>query len=153
MKKTLLLLLLSFVAGDAGISGAQPPVTQNRQSKDKIKATKTVTGYFKGFEMGDYLHATIKKKNGEESSFFLNQSESVQYFLVAHKNQLLTLTYQIVETFIPEAGGKQTIERLVAVKAGSTTDKAWWKQQQAKSSLSELRQKYEALVQQSTLNN
>lgn len=154
MKKLFPLLLLTFVAGYASINaygqcggGCGP----TNHPKDKVKATKTVKGTFKGFEMGDYIHAVITQANGEETSFFLPHTESVQYFLVAHKDQSLTLTYQVVNSYIPEAGGMQTIERLSMVKAGASTDAAWWKKQRAGSSLSKLRKKYDAMVEQSMI--
>lgn len=153
MKKLLTLLLLSFVAGHLPTAThAQQQSAHHTLQKDKIKATKTVKGKFKGFEVGDYQHAVITKANGEEASFFLGRSESVPYFLVAHKGQTLTLTYQVVDSYIEEAGGVQTIERLVSIKAGTLTDAAWWKKERAGSSVSNLRKKYDAMVEQARLN-
>ncbi len=153
MKKLILLLLISFALGHAGATGTRHVLAQKGQPKDKIKETKTITGTLKGFQSGDYMHAVITKDDGEETSFFLPTTESVQYFLVAHKGQPLTLTYQVVDSYIEEAGGVQTIERLMAVKSGNLTDAAWWKKQRASYSLTGLRKKYEAMVYESMLND
>lgn len=152
MKKFLPLLLLSFIACSASVAAYGQCGAPSRQPKDKIKATKTLQGSFRGFVQGDYLHAAIKKEHGDEVSLFVGESESVTYFLVAHKDEFLTLTYQVVDAYIPEAGGRQTIERLVAVKSGKLTNAEWWRQQKAKSSVAKLRKKYDALVEQSMLH-
>lgn len=151
MKKLFPLLLLMLVTGYASVAAYGQCCGPVRHPKDKIKATKTVTGTFKGFEVGDYIHAVITKKNGQDVSFFLPQNESVQYFLVAHKDETLTLTYNVVSSWIEEAGGMQTIERLATVKSGIETNAAWWKKQRAGSTLSKLRKKYDAMVEQATL--
>ncbi|MBV9960545.1 MAG: hypothetical protein JO360_19105 [Acidobacteria bacterium] len=152
MKKVFPLLLLMLVAGYASVSAYGQCCGPVNHPKDRIKATKTVTGTFKGFEVGDYIHAVITKKNGQEVSFFLPQTESVQYFLVTHKGEELTLTYHVVSSWIEEAGGMQTIERLATVKSATETNAAWWKKQRAGSSLSKLRQKYDAMVEKATIN-
>lgn len=151
MKKLFPLLLLSFVACYASITTYAQCGGPVKHPKDKIKATKTITGTFKGFEMGDYIHAVITKDNGKEVSFFLPQNESVQYFLAAHKGDSLTLTYHVMSSYIEEAGGMQTIDRLATVKSGTETDASWWKKQRAGSSVSKLRKKYDAMVEKSTL--
>jgi hypothetical protein len=152
MKKLFPLLLLALVASYASMTTyAQCGCGPSTHPKDRVKATKTITGTFKGFEVGDYIHAVITKANGKEASFYLPQTESVQYFLVSHKGETLTLTYQIVSSYIEEAGGMQTIERLSAVKSGTLTNAAWWKKQRAGSSLSKLRTKYDAMVEQATI--
>jgi hypothetical protein len=45
----------------------------------------------------------------------------------------------------------QTIDRLAVVKSGTETDASWWKKQRAGSSVSKLRKKYDAMVEQATL--
>jgi hypothetical protein len=153
MKKPRLLLLLAFAAILAS-STMKPQQTfaQCGGPPDKIKSTKTVKGTFKGFEVGDYMHAVIIKTNGEETSFFMGHNESLQYFLVTHKNQPLIISYQVVDSYIPEAGGVQTIERMSGVRAGTLTDVAWWKQERKGKSVSNLRKKYDAMVAKAQLN-
>jgi hypothetical protein len=152
MKKLFPLLLLTFVAGYASVTTYAQCCGPTTHPKDRVKATKTITGTFKGFQMGDYMHAVITKANGKEVSFFLPHTESVQYFLAAHKGEQLTLTYQVVSSYIEEAGGMQTIERLSAAKSGTETNATWWKKQRAGSSVSKLRTKYDAMVEQATLS-
>jgi len=153
MKRPLLLLLAAFAMTLAtAVLPSQQTFAQCGGLPDKIKATKTVIGSFKGFEVGDYMHAVITKTNGKEVSFFLGHNESIQYFLVTHKGQQLTITYQIVDSFIEEAGGVQRIERISAVRAGTLTDAAWWRQQRKGSSVSKLRAKYDEMVAKAQLN-
>lgn len=153
MKKPIVLLLLSFVAILAfAESNSQQAFAQCGGPPDKIKATSTVKGTFKGFEVGDYMHAVIVKSNGKEASFYLNPSESLQYFLVTHKGEPLTITYQVVDSYIEEAGGVQRIERISAIRSGATTNTTWWKKQRAGSSLSKLRAKYDEMVNKARLN-
>src|SRR6266550_4850568 len=75
---------------------------QRKRHPDRVRETKTLEGSFVNFELGDYLHATIRKPDGQTISFFLIKP-GMEYFLVLHKNEPLVLTYQIVDTYIPEA--------------------------------------------------
>jgi len=153
MKRPLVLLLIAFALTFAtAMLPSQRTFAQCGGPPDKIKATKTVAGSFKGFEVGDYMHAVITKTNGKEVSFFLGHNESIQYFLVTHKGQQLTITYQIVDSYIEEAGGVQRIERISSVRAGTLTDAAWWRQQRKGSSVSKLRTKYDEMVAKAQLN-
>lgn len=147
MKKPLVLLLMAFaLVLVSTVLTSQQTFAQCGGPPDKIKATKTVTGSFKGFETGDYVHAVIVKANGKESSYFLGHNESLQYFLVTHKGQPLTITYQVVSSYIEEAGGMQTIDRISVVKAGALTDAAWWRQERKGKSVTKLRAKYDDMV-------
>jgi hypothetical protein len=103
-----------------------------------------------GFEVGDYLHAIVRRSNGERVSFFLTKP-GIQYFLVLRKDELLELTYQVVDTYIPEAGGMETIKRLIAAKASGQTYAAWWKDIGTKFTMTQLRRKYDPLVEASTI--
>jgi hypothetical protein len=116
MKRGIVLVLLVVSVCCLSVTSI---LAQNRKP-DRIRATKTIQGSLVGFEFGDYLHATIKKTNGEEQSFFLNKP-GLDYFLALHKDEPLELTYQIVDTYIPEAGGMQKIERLTSAKSGKIT--------------------------------
>ncbi len=124
---------------------------QDRQPPDKVKATRTLRGSFVGFEMGDYMHAEIRKTNRKRVSFFMGQPESLRYFLAANKGKSLLLTYQVVDSYIPEAGGVETIERLVAAKSGTESDAAWWKRIRRNSNVDTLRKRYETLVDEATI--
>jgi hypothetical protein len=151
--RTLILSVLFLLTVGCALMVADEQAGAAQQNKpDKVKATKSIKGQFVGFEVGDYMHAVIKKENGEQDSFFIGQSEGIPYFLVTHKDQPLEITYQVVDSYIEEAGGYQTIERIVSVKAGDMTDKQWWKQERAGSSVSKLRKKYDAMVDKARLN-
>ena len=139
---SLLCTILCWNAASAFGQGSRRP--------DKVRETRTIQGRLVGFEFGDYLHVTIRKANDQKVSFFL-MKPGLQYFLALHKSEPLTLTYQIVDTYIPEAGGMEKIERLISAKAGNLTYPVWWKAVRAKSSMAQLENKYDPLVQKSTL--
>jgi len=125
---------------------------QGKRRPDKVRATKAIQGRFVSFEFGDYLHATIKKTDGQEKSFFL-MKRGLEHFLVLHKGEPLALTYQIVDTYIPEAGGMQTIERLTSATAGNLTFEVWWKKIRTKFTLAQIAEKYDSLVEKSTIQH
>lgn len=130
--------------------------SQNRTAKpqhripDKVNSTRTLNGQFVGFEQGDYLHAVLRLKNGTTQSFFLNQP-GMEYFLVTRRGQKMHCVYEVVDSYVQEAGGVVTMERLTAVQAGKETYAGWWKQQQ-KYSFEKLEKKYGALVQKAILS-
>ena len=138
-------LCLAFVTTGVAQGKIHPP--------DKIKATRTVRGTFVGFEMGDYLHAEIRKANGKRVSFFMGEPESLRYFLALNKGKQLMLTYQIVDSYIPEADGMNTIERLVSARIGSETDTQWWRRIRRSGNSEKLRARYEELIERATKSN
>ncbi len=113
--------------------------------KDIIKATKWLRATPIGFETGDYLHAVVKDSKRQERSFFIG-APGVEYFLALHKGKSLVITYQIVSSYIPEAGGRQEIERIKSAKYGKLDSAAWWKAQLKKHSWEELEKKYSPLI-------
>jgi hypothetical protein len=151
--KTLPLFLLLFInAGATPIniaSGLLP--TMAAQNRDRVIATRTVKGTLKGFEVGDYTHAVIKLQNGKEESYYIGGT-GVDYFLALHKGEPMVITYQIVDSYIPEAGGKMKIERISAARAGTETSATWWKKTRAKYSVNQIEKKYGGLVEKYRLN-
>jgi hypothetical protein len=132
-------LLVGILIGWAVLpaAGAAPP-------RDRVKATRSLTGRFLYFEVADYTHAVIRGPAGKKVSFFLRPG--MDYFLALHPAEPLRLTYQVVESFIPEADSTVTIERLSEIRAGRAVYSAWWKQERARRSAAELERKYGALV-------
>ena len=126
---------------------------QQPKRADKVKSTHTLRGSFVEFEMGDYLHAEFRKSTGKRVSFFVGGNESLRYFLAAHRGRRIYFTYQVVEKFIPEAGGVETIERVVAATFGSENDTRWWRRIRRSGNSEKLRVRYEELVERATKNN
>lgn len=112
---------------------------------EKVKATKTITGKFVGFESGDYLHAVIKDSKGEEVDFFIG-GLGLDFFLATHANKTGTFTYQEVEVYMEEAGGRITIARLSKAKVGMETASGWWAAQRKKMSVDAINKKYQPAV-------
>ena len=133
-------------------SGKAPPSAPQKAAppKDKVRATKTVKGVFLGFEVGDYMHTVIKKSNGEKESYYLD-GQGLEYFLALNKGKSVTATYQVVDTYIEEAGGVETVERITAARTDKQTSATWWKQTGSKYTPEQLEKKYGKLVQQATL--
>lgn len=153
MKSPALFLLLSvgIAAASNGGETRRANALPAQQHRDKVISTRTVIGTLKGFEVGDYVHAVINLQNGKEESYFIG-SPGLDYFLALHKGEPMTLTYQVVDSYIEEAGGVQRIERLSGARTGKLTSAAWWKSMRAKSSFDQLDKKYGSLVEKYRLN-
>lgn len=144
--------LLFVIASTApGVTANGLPAGRAAQNRDRVLATRTVRGTLKGFEVGDYTHAVIKLANGKEKSFYIG-GRGVDYFLALHKDEPLNITYQVVDSYIPEAGGKMRIERISAAQAGKETSTAWWRKARANNSMGQLEKKYGGLIEQLRLN-
>ena len=126
---------------------SEAPAPAEQPSPETVQETKSLTGEFTGFEAGDYLHATIRQPDGSTRSFFLERG--MELFLVDHQNQPLEMTYQVVDTEIPEAGGIATIERLSAIRAGDQTFADWWKT--AEPDFGKLLDEYQPRIEKATL--
>jgi len=126
---------------------AQQDATKNK--KDIVKATKTFQGKLVSFEVGDYVHANFKDTKGHERSMYI-EGEGVDYFMALHAKQMLTVTYQEVNTFIPEGGGREDVERVIYAKAGKLDSRTWWKAERKKASYEKLSKKYDPVVQKLT---
>ena len=135
------------------LASSQGANAQAGKRRDKVKSTHSQRGAFVEFEMGDYLHADFRKTTGKRVSFFVEGNESLRYFLAAHKGKRIYFTHQVVEKFIPEAGGVETIERVVAARIGSETDTQWWRRIRRSGNVEKLRARYEELVERATKSN
>jgi hypothetical protein len=143
MKKVFLIVcLLACVA---------PVNAQQKPKSDRVVAVKTVSGRTLGFEMGDYQHVEVRLTNGRRKSFFIFKP-GLDYFLALNKAKLLTLTYEVADVHIPEAGGIQRVERLRSAKYGTVTYESWWKEMTAKYTIEQLDNKYGPVVSKYQLN-
>jgi hypothetical protein len=166
MKSTIAaLILLGLLAGcrahapEAEPKAAEPAVVSELSSgldsstlepapaPDKVKATKSLSGKFVGFEAGDYLHAVFARPDGTKESFFLERG--MEIFLVDHANQPMELEVQTVETDSPESGGITEIDRLHAIRAGGVTFADWWKT--AEPRFGKLLDEYQTRIDKATL--
>ncbi len=158
-------ILLSLLAGcRAPVPGAEPKATEPavmsdlssgldssaaepESPPDKVKATKSLSGRFVGFEAGDYLHGVFTQADGERVSFFLERG--MEIFLLDHAKESLELEVQTLDTNIPEAGGIIEIERLHAIRAGGLSFADWWKT--AEPNFGKLLDEYQAGIEKATL--
>ncbi len=126
-----------------------PATAQNGGEKaqtDIIKSTHTITGKLVAYEIGDYVHAIIKDSKGNERSMFVGGG-GVQYFMAIHANKNMKIIYQVVDTYIPEAGGRDIVDRVAYAKLGKLDSRTWWKNELKKSSFEKLAEKYDPIVQ------
>lgn len=131
-----------------------PATAQNggeKAQKDIIKSTHTITGKLVAFEIGDYVHAIIKDSKGNERSMFVGGG-GVEYFLAIHANKNMKIIYQVVDTYIPEAGGRDIVDRVAYAKLGKLDSRTWWKNELKKSTYDKLSEKYYPLVDKLTRN-
>ena len=146
-----LLLMLLLGLGIAPVAFNAPTVAQTKKIPDKVRAVRTVQGTFTNFEMGDYLHANFKTSTGKQLSLFV-MKPGMEYFLAVHQGKLLTLKYEVVDTYIPEADGMTKIERLASASAGKVSYESWWKTTKAKYPGEAAHRKYGSLVEKYTEN-
>lgn len=144
MKRGSSVALVLVLALAATVVATQEKSKSDNQ-KDIVKATKWLRATPISFEVGDYLHAVVKDSRRQERSFFIG-APGVEYFLALHKGKSLVITYQIVSSYIPEAGGRQEIERIKSAKYGKLDSAAWWKAQLKKHTWEELEKKYSPLI-------
>jgi hypothetical protein len=138
--KTLMFLCLSLFVFNFQI------FAQKKEKPEKVKAVKTINGKFVSFEIGDYTHLSIKKTNGKIKFLWLGNSWGLDYFLAEYKGKPMSFTYEIVDTFIPEAGKNDTIERLESAKVGKLSFESWIKQLKRKYTFKQIEKRYQSLV-------
>ena len=128
-------------------SGNANSALEPESAPETVKATKSLSGQFVGFEAGDYLHAVFARPDGEKESFFLERG--MEIFLIDHATEPMELEVQTVEADIPEAGGIIEIDRIHAIRAGNVSFADWWKT--AEPSFGKLLDEYQARIEKATL--
>jgi hypothetical protein len=73
-----------------------PTMTCAQEPQDKVIATKSVTAFYVGAEIGDYNHAIFRTGDGKEIDFWCS-GEMVE-FLNKYKGKQIDITYQITDT-------------------------------------------------------
>jgi hypothetical protein len=93
--------------------------------QDKVIATKSITASYVGAEIGDYNHAIFRTSDGKKIDFWCS-GEMVE-FLNKYKGKQIDITYQVTDTYIPEARGVQRIEVIKDAKVGNQSFSTWKK--------------------------
>jgi hypothetical protein len=128
-------------------SGHTKDSSQQGRHADRVVSTKVIKGTVVRFERGDYLWLVVKDSAGKETSFSPPDQQSMLYFLVEHKGKPLVITDQIVSRYIPENSGRMKIDTVKSVRYGQLTVADWWKQVRAKSTMAQLKEKYDKLIE------
>lgn len=123
MKKSHIRLIA--VLGLGLIAFLLPAMALAQGSQDKVIATKSTIASYVGAEIGDYNHAIFRTRDGKEIDFWCS-GEMVE-FLNKYKGKQVEITYQITDTYIPEARGVQRIEIIKDAKVGNQSFSAWKK--------------------------
>lgn len=106
----------------------------------------TLKARFVRFDRGDYLHAVFAVDGGKERSFFIDGA-GLPYFLALHRDEPVSVTYQVMVRYVPEAGERMRIETLVDARAGKTTCAEWWRRETATRTPAQLAERYGPLVE------
>jgi hypothetical protein len=113
------------ILGLALISFLLPTMAFAQGPQDKVIATKSITASYVGAEIGDYNHAIFRTGDGKEIDFWCS-GEMIE-FLNKYKGKQIDITYQVTDTYIPEAGGVQRIDVIKDAKAGNQSFSTWKK--------------------------
>ena len=113
------------ILGLALISFLLPTMAFAQGPQDKVIATKSITASYVGAEIGDYNHAIFRTSDGKEIDFWCS-GEMVE-FLNKYKGKQIEITYQVTDTYIPEARGVQRIEVIKDAKVGNQSFSTWKK--------------------------
>lgn len=144
MKASRLVLLL-LVLALASFAPAQV------SKKEIVKSTHTVRGKLVRFEMGDYVHVVIKDTKGKERSFFLG-GVGLDFYLAANAGKSGSFTYQKVNAYVEEAGGRMDLERLESARIGKQGSVSWWKSLIKRMNVDDINKKYQPMVDKLTKN-
>jgi hypothetical protein len=129
---------------------AAPASFAHQKGKDVVKSTRVIRATLVGFEIGDYIHAIlVTRPKGKEASYFIGAA-GLDYYLAAFAKKPGTFTIQTVDSYVEEAGGRMTIERVSAAKIGKQDFKTWWKAQRKKYSDKQLDTKYQPMMDKLT---
>lgn len=103
-----------------------PAMPSAQEPHDKVIATKSIIAAYVGAEIGDYNHAIFRTGDGKEVDFWCS-GEMIE-FLNKYKGKQIDITYQITDTYIPEARGVQRIEVIKDARVGNQSFSTWKKQ-------------------------
>lgn len=144
MKLTRLILPLFVIA-----LGTAAPAQVSK--KEIVKSTHTIRGKLLRFEMGDYVHVVIKDSKGKERSFFLG-GVGLDFYLAATAGKSGSFTYQKVNAYIEEAGGRMDLDRLESARIGKQGSVSWWKSLTKRMNVDDINKKYQPMVDKLTKN-
>ena len=120
-----------------------------KQGPDIVKSTHVIRGRVVGFEVGDFEHVIILGPGKKEDSYFIG-AHLLDDFLAANAKKPGRFTVQLVDTYIEQAGGRQTVERVSNAKFGTVSFGAWVKTQRRHLSEDQIDAKYQRVIQKLT---
>ena len=106
-------------------SAAPAPGAEGNAAAEKVLKSETVEAVFEGWEMGDYLWATLAVPGREAAGAFVGPTP-IEHFLEAHKGKPITVRIDTVMMDIPEAGGAEEVQKIAEASAGGVSAAQWW---------------------------
>lgn len=89
-------------------------------AKEAAAALQTLEGVFTGIEEGDYLHWSMKSKDGEESSFFVLRPDASVDKVTEEPGKFVgkkcRIKWKKTVEDLPEAGGKTEVDQIISVE-------------------------------------
>jgi hypothetical protein len=130
---------------DAGSAG--PDLVNVCQNLPEKKIGRgSLKGHFAGIQTGGDTRVLVRNEAGRLEAYHV-PSLPMGYFLIAHRKEPLSLTYEVVDSCSPPAGGYLRISRLISVAARGKGHEEWWKDQEQDPARAEAaRQAYERYV-------
>jgi hypothetical protein len=83
----------------------QKDTSQSKKYPPRIIASKTMVGRLQSLVWGDYFYASVGTKESSVTFFIDNLSDCL---LMQKKGKAVTIQYNVVERYIPQAGGYHT---------------------------------------------
>jgi hypothetical protein len=101
------------------------------RSPSKVISSHEIEGLFIGYCEGDYLHVGFQPKDAKAKWLFLwdRSPRQIAYFLATRRGEWMRVRYEVTDTFIREAGGRQVIEVLADAMAGEASYRAWYERE------------------------
>lgn len=118
----------SLAAEPAPAPNAQANADSNgaAASPARVLRTETLSGTFKGWDMGDYLWAKVAVPGSPPINAMVDVPEPTGFFLAANVGRPVTVEVQTVMMHVPEAGGEEEMTRISAARNASGTAESWW---------------------------
>jgi hypothetical protein len=147
---SIIILTLNLRVADAALALPEWDRIAQRASAvsafpDRIIATKTVIGYFTNFVWGDYFYAVIETNRGR-MTFLVDKDEDC--FLVDRQHVKLKIRYDLLQRYIPQAGGYQSIDVIRNIQT-DRTDLIRWRKSMSSAKLKQCRQRIERAIRSS----
>jgi hypothetical protein len=99
-----------------------PPSCEGERDRDL--GTERATGLFAGVQIADGTRLLLRDEKGKLMNLRADD-EALAHFVFTHKKERVHFEYQVLETCLPQAGGRIRIQRLTDARVESTAYREW----------------------------